>query len=80
MYLVETIKQSEKGFDVTRETYESEKEARARFWYLAFLHREEVERYSIIYDSNIPTNEDNTNVIMYQDENLLIGSINFEIL
>ena len=31
MYLVETIKQTKNGFDVTRETYESEKEARARF-------------------------------------------------
>ena len=79
MYLVETIKQTKNGFDVTRETYESEKEARARFWYLAFLHREEVARYSIIYDSDIPKEED-ANTIMYSDENYEVGSINFEIL
>lgn len=77
MYLVETIKQTKKGFDVTRETYESEKEARARFWYLVYIHSEDVLRYYNV--SERPKKED-VNTIMYSDENFEIGSINFEIL
>lgn len=77
MYLVETIKQTKNGFDVTRETYESEKEARARFWYLVYIHSEDVLRYYNV--SERPKKED-VNTIMYSDENYEVGSINFEIL
>lgn len=77
MYLVETIKQTKDGFDVTRETYESEKEARARFWYLVYIHSEDVLRYYNV--SERPKGED-VNTIMYSDENYNVGSINFEIL
>lgn len=77
MYLVETIKQTKDGFDVTRETYESEKEARARFWYLVYIHSEDVLRYYNV--SERPKKED-VNTIMYSDENYEVGSINFEIL
>lgn len=77
MYLVETIKQTKDGFDVTRETYESEKEARARFWYLVYIHSEDVLRYYNV--SERPQGED-VNTIMYSDENYEVGSINFEIL
>lgn len=77
MYLVETIKQTKNGFDVTRETYESEKEARARFWYLVYIHSEDVLRY---YNVSERPKEEDVNTIMYSDENYEIGSINFEIL
>lgn len=77
MYLVETIKQTKNGFDVTRETYESEKEARARFWYLVYIHSEDVLRY---YNVSKRPKEEDVNTIMYSDENYEIGSINFEIL
>lgn len=77
MYLVETIKQTKNGFDVTRETYESEKEARARFWYLVYIHSEDVLRY---YNVQERPKEEDVNTIMYSDENYEIGSINFEIL
>ena len=77
MYLVETIKQIKDGFDVTRETYESEKEARARFWYLVYIHSEDVLRY---YNVQERPKEEDVNTIMYSDENYEVGSINFEIL
>ena len=77
MYLVETIKQTKDGFDVTRETYESEKEARARFWYLVYLHSEDVLRY---YNVSERPKEEDVNTIMYSDENYEVGSINFEVL
>ena len=77
MYLVETIKQTKDGFDVTRETYESEKEARARFWYLVYIHSEDVLRY---YNVQERPKEEDVNTIMYSDENYEVGSINFEIL
>ena len=77
MYLVETIKQTKDGFDVTRETYESEKEARARFWYLVYIHSEDVLRY---YNVSERPKEEDVNTIMYSDENYEFGSINFEIL
>ena len=79
MYLVETIKQIKDGFDVTRETYESEKEARARFWYLVYIHSEDVTRYYNVHKAERPKEED-VNTIMYSDENYDVGSINFEIL
>lgn len=77
MYLVETIKQTKNGFDVTRETYESEKEARARFWYLVYIHSEDVLRY---YNVSERPKEEDVNTIMYSDENYDVGSINFEII
>lgn len=77
MYLVETIKQIKDGFDVTRETYESEKEARARFWYLVYIHSEDVLRY---YNTRERPKGENVHTIMYSDENYEFGSINFEIL
>ena len=77
MYLVETIKQTKDGFDVTRETYESEKEARAQFWYLVYIHSEDVLRY---YNVQERPKEEDVNTIMYSDENYEVGSINFEIL
>ena len=77
MYLVETIKQTKDGFDVTRETYESEKEARARFWYLVYIHSEDVLRY---YNVSERPKEEDVNTIMYSDENYEFGSINFEII
>ena len=79
MYLVETIKQTKDGFDVTRDSYDSEKEARARFWYLVYLHYEDVLRYYSTSDVEQPKGED-VNTIMYSDENFKVGSINFEIL
>lgn len=77
MYLVETIKQIKDGFNVTRETYESEKEARARFWYLVYIHSEDVLRY---YNVSERPKEEDVNTIMYSDENYEVGSINFEVL
>lgn len=77
MYLVETIKQTKNGFDVTREAYESEKEARARFWYLVYIHSEDVLRY---YNVSERPKEEDVNTIMYSDENYDVGSINFEII
>ena len=77
MYLVETIKQTKNGFNVTRETYESEKEARARFWYVVYIHSEDVLRY---YNVSERPKEEDVNTIMYSDENYDVGSINFEII